>query len=282
MNFKLNYTVLVVCAVGLLATSGDITMTWTSPMFVKLYSNDTSVNPLPEPIVKSEDALIGSLINVGAMLGPFPFSFIADRFGRKIGLLCIAIPHLVAYISFAFAKSVYMFYFGRVFGGLGVGGGYALLPMYIAEISEDSNRGLLSASLVLFWSFGNLLPYAMGPFLSSTIFNLILAGVPFAFFVLFFLFGVETPYYWLKTNQPDKAEKALMKLRSLDTKGVEAEFDHIKQNFKREEGGSLIDIIKKSSAEESAVYIHIPNSATATRRDKPHSLLLGTHLRSFR
>ncbi|KAJ8942450.1 hypothetical protein NQ318_002662 [Aromia moschata] len=108
-------------------------MTWTSPIYPKLYSNDPSINPLGKSITQEEDGWIGSLINIGAMIGPFIFSFIAEKFGRKIGLLCIAIPHITAYITFAFAKNVYLFYFGRLFGGLSVGGGYTLLPMYIAE-----------------------------------------------------------------------------------------------------------------------------------------------------
>ncbi|XP_018576569.1 facilitated trehalose transporter Tret1-like [Anoplophora glabripennis] len=243
MNFKINYTILVVIAVGLLGTSGDITMTWSSPMYSKLYSNDTSINPLDEPINSNQDALIGSLINIGAIIGPFPFSLMADKFGRKLTLLCVGVPHLVAYLSFAFANSVYYFYFGRLFGGIGVGAGYALLPMYLAEISEDSNRGVISASLMVFWSFGDLLPYVIGPFLSVLVFNLILACFPLVFLILFFLFGVETPYYWLTKNREDKAEESLMYLRSLNKKDVEKELEHIRKNFKREEGMHFTDIV---------------------------------------
>ncbi|KAJ8977235.1 hypothetical protein NQ317_003810 [Molorchus minor] len=196
MLSKINYTVLAVFAAGLLATSGDITMTWTSPTYSKLYSNDTSINPIGRPITSSEDGWIGSLINIGAMIGPLPYSYIAERFGRRIGLLSISIPHMTAYLIFAFANKVYLFYLGRLLGGLAVGGGYTLLPMYIAEVSDDSNRGLLSSCLMPFWAFGNFLPYALGPFISIKVFNLILACFPVSFFIIFLLFGVETPYYF--------------------------------------------------------------------------------------
>ncbi|KAJ8977077.1 hypothetical protein NQ317_008419 [Molorchus minor] len=152
--------------VDLLATSGDITLAWTSPIYSKLYSNDTSINPLGRPITENEDGWIGSLVTIGAMVGPLPFSFIAEHFGRKIGLLCIAIPHIIAYFSMAFATNIYVFYFGRIFGGLAMGGGYTLLPMYIAEVSEDHNRGMMSQTLNIFWAIGNFLPYLIGPFLS--------------------------------------------------------------------------------------------------------------------
>ncbi|KAJ8942449.1 hypothetical protein NQ318_002661 [Aromia moschata] len=253
MLVKINYTFLAAFAAGLLATSGDITMTWTSPIYPKLYSNDTSINPLGKPITQEEDGWIGSLINIGAMIGPFIFSFIAEKFGRRIGLLCIAIPHITAYITFAFARNVYLFYFGRLFGGISVGGGYTLLPMYMAEISEDSNRGFLSVSLIFFWSMGNLLPYAIGPFVSIMVLNLILACIPISFFIVFLLFGVETPYYWLKLNKPRKAQESLMTLRSLDKKGVQKELEHIQKNFKREEGGHFSDIIKNRGLRKALI-----------------------------
>ncbi|KAH0813528.1 hypothetical protein GEV33_009263 [Tenebrio molitor] len=124
----------------LLATSGDITMTWTSPIFSKLYSNDSEVNPFGKPITTDEDSWIGSLINIGAMIGPFPYGFIGEKYGRKIGLLAISIPHIISYLTLAFSRTVYLYYFARLLGGIAVGGGYTLLPMYVAEVAEDSNR----------------------------------------------------------------------------------------------------------------------------------------------
>ncbi|KAJ8977234.1 hypothetical protein NQ317_003809 [Molorchus minor] len=122
--------------VNLLATSGDITLSWTSPVYPRLYSNDTSINPIGRPITEEEDSWLGSLVTIGATIGPFPYSFIGERFGRRIGLLCVAVPHIISYFTLAFARHIYLFYFGRIFGGFAMGGGYALLPMYIAEISE--------------------------------------------------------------------------------------------------------------------------------------------------
>ncbi|CAH2017738.1 unnamed protein product [Acanthoscelides obtectus] len=117
VQIKLSYTLVSVLAVNLLATSGDITMTWTSPIYPKLHSNDSTINPIGREITRDEDGWIGSLVNVGAMFGPLPFSFVSERFGRKIGLLSIAIPHIIAFMTMAFAESVYLFYLGRLLGG---------------------------------------------------------------------------------------------------------------------------------------------------------------------
>ncbi|KAH0810264.1 hypothetical protein GEV33_012527 [Tenebrio molitor] len=110
-------------------------MTWTSPIFPKLYSNDSEVNPFDKPITTDEDSWIGSLINIGAMIGPFPYGFIGEKYGRKIGLLAISIPHIISYLTLAFSRTVYLYYFARLLGGIAVGGGYTLLPMYVAETS---------------------------------------------------------------------------------------------------------------------------------------------------
>lgn len=237
-----SYTLLIVFTVDLLATSGDVTLSWSSPVFPKLHSNDTSNNPLGRPITDDEDAWIGSLVTIGAMIGPLPAGFIAEKFGRKIGLLCLAIPHIVSLFSMAFAQSIYIFYFGRFFGGLSTGAGYSLLPMYIAEISDDSDRGKFSQTLNIFWAFGNFIPYAIGPYLSIKWFNIVLAIVPTTFFIVFLLLGPETPYYLVSANKLKQAEKSLMSLRSLDAVGVRHELEHIKENLGKEETGHFSDI----------------------------------------
>ncbi|XP_063918705.1 facilitated trehalose transporter Tret1-like [Zophobas morio] len=238
----LSYTVLTVLTVDLLATSGDITMTWTSPMLPKLYSNDSDENPFDQPITADEDSWIGSLINIGAMIGPLPYGFISEKFGRKIGLLCIAIPHIISYLTLAFSRTVGLYYFARLLGGLAVGGGYTLLPTYVAEVSEDKHRGMMSATLNCFWTFGTLLPYVIGPYTSALWLNVILACVPTSFFILFFFIGPESPYYLIAKNKMDLAEQSLMKLRSQDQKGVETEMKQIQAELA--ENTDAVSILK--------------------------------------
>lgn len=239
--------------VNLLATSGDVTLTWTSPVYPKLYSNDSSINPIGRPITTDEDGWLGSLVNIGAMIGPFPFSFIAERFGRKVGLLCIAIPHIASYLTMAFAQNIYIFYFARIIGGLALGGGYSLLPMYIAEISQDSNRGMMSLTLNIFWAIGNFLPYAVGPFISIMLFNSILACIPATFFVMFLIIGVETPYYLAGINKMDKAEKSLMKLRRVGKEGIQKELESIKAHLKKDDDGHFSDIIRRKELRKAFI-----------------------------
>ncbi|CAH1381783.1 unnamed protein product [Tenebrio molitor] len=250
MSQILGYTLLTVLTVDLLATTGDLAITWTSPVLTKLYSNDSEINPFGRPITADEDSWIVSLINIGAMIGPFPYGYIADKYGRKIGLLAVSVPSIVSFLILAFSRSVYLYYFARLLSGISVGGGYTLLPMYVAEIAEDSNRGMLSASLNVFWTLGNLIPYAVGPYTPIVWFNIILACIPAIFFVLFFIIGPESPRYLIEKKDIVGAERSLMKLRSQNKKAVEAEIDNIKLGIKQTETkGNFLDLFR------SRVYI---------------------------
>ncbi|KAG5880299.1 hypothetical protein JTB14_020045 [Gonioctena quinquepunctata] len=215
-------------------------------MYPKLYSNDSSINPLGKPITSHEDSWIGSLLNLGAIVGPFPFIFIAGKLGRKIALLLVAIPHIISYLTLAFAKDIYLYYLARFIGGLSVGGGYALLAMYIAEISRVCNRGAMTMTLNVFWAIGNFLPYAIGPFLSIDMFNSILALIPSTFFVLFWIIGTESPYYLIQVGKTEEAEKSLMLLRSVDKENIKEEMREIQTYLTMDRDARILDILRDS------------------------------------
>ncbi|EFA10060.1 facilitated trehalose transporter Tret1-2 homolog [Tribolium castaneum] len=251
-----SYTLLTVITVDILGTCGDITITWTSPVLPKLYSNDSNTNPLDRPITPDEESWIGSLINIGALVGPFPFGFLSEKLGRKISLLCISIPYIVSFGILALLQHIYWYYFARFLSGIALGAGCTLLPLYIAEIAEDSNRGMLSVSLNIFWTFGNLIPYVLGPYMSILAFNLTLASVPLLFFVLFVTIAPETPYYLISRDRIDKAEESLMKLRGRSRSVVSKEIIHMQSSMNQESKGSFGDLFK-TKANRKALAISV-------------------------
>lgn len=229
--------------VGLLAAACEIPLSWTSPMYPKLYSNDSSINPLGRPITENEDAWIGSLVTIGGLIGPFFFLFITDRYGRKPGLLCMAVPVMVSYFIAAFAKELYLFYIVRILSGISSGGCYALIPNYVAEISADKSRGAMSQIINIFWAFGNFLVYALGPFLSARNFNILLGCLPTVFFLLFLFFATESPYYLVGKERIDDATKVIKTLRRKDEEIVDEELLDIKNGLKDQEKASLLELI---------------------------------------
>ncbi|EFA10061.1 facilitated trehalose transporter Tret1 [Tribolium castaneum] len=251
-----SYTLLTVITADILATCGDITLTWTSPILPKLYSNDSNINPLDRPITPDEESWIGSLINIGALIGPFPFSFLAEKLGRKTTLLCISVPLIISFGIIALVPYLYWYYFARFIAGISLGAGCTILPLYIAEIAEDANRGMLSVTLGIFWSFGHLIPYVLGPYMSILAFNLTLACVPMLFFVLFVTIAPETPYYLISKNKINKAEESLMKLRGRSRSMVSSEIIHIQSSMNHEKKGSFGDLFK-SKANRKALAISV-------------------------
>uniref|UniRef100_W4VSE6 Putative sugar transporter n=1 Tax=Phaedon cochleariae TaxID=80249 RepID=W4VSE6_PHACE len=242
---KLNYAYVVAFAGNLLALTGDTTLTWSSPVLPKLYSNDTDINPLGTPITKDEESWIGSLQYIGAMVGILPFTFLADRIGRKPVLLMLALPHVAAYLMFAFANNIYWYYLGRFLGGVSLSSVYIILPMYVAEISEDSYRGMLLVSYSTFASFGDLFPYILGPYLSIRWFNLITGIFPILFLLSFASLAPESPYYYVGRDD-HRAEVTLNKLRrgrlNYDAKN---EIDEIKNEKMKNKTGDVWSTLKK-------------------------------------
>lgn len=228
---------------NLLALTGDTALTWSSPMLPKLESNDTSVNPLGKPITQAEESWIGSLQYIGAMSGCFGFSYLADRIGRKPTLVLLAIPHIVSYISFAFATTVELIYFGRFLGGISLASVYVILPMYISEIAEDSYRGTLLVSYSTFASFGDLFPYIVGPYVSVMWFNISVAVFPILFLVLFPFVAPESPHYYVQKGQLLQAEDSLKRLRSTDEVD-EAELESIRNEIEENRQSNIIDSLR--------------------------------------
>lgn len=198
-----------------LALTGDTTLTWSSPVLPKLYTNNTEDNPLGRIITETEESWIGSALYIGATLGMIPFCLLADRIGRRPVLISIALPHIIAYLTLAFAKTIKLYYFARILGGMSLGANYVVLPMYVGEICEDSYRGMLLASYSTFASFGDLLPYLIGPYLSAVPYNLILFAFPLIFLICFISLAPESPYFHIKHNNYDQAKNCLRKLRSV-------------------------------------------------------------------
>ncbi|KAK9890879.1 hypothetical protein WA026_012223 [Henosepilachna vigintioctopunctata] len=196
---------------NLLALTGDLSIAWPSPILAKLNSTD---NPLADYPTKDELSWVASISGFGSMVGILPFSFLPDLIGRKSCLLMIPIPHMISFGLAAFGKSIYLLYVARFFSGISIAACYLVLPMYIAEISENSNRGLMLVSYAIFSNFGSLLCYATGPYMSMLWFNMFILIFPVTFFISFLFIAPESPYYYARKKDYIKASKSIERLRS--------------------------------------------------------------------
>lgn len=180
-------------------------------------------------------AITVAIFCVGGMIGGVSTGFIADRFGRKKGLLLNNILVLIATICLATAKaaaSYELLILGRFIIGINSGLNAGLAPMYLAEISPINLRGSVGSVYQLVITISILVAQALGlkytlgtaehwPLLFS------LTIVPAIFQVFTLPFCPESPKYLLATkNNSVEAQKALSWLRG--GCAVQEEMDQMK------------------------------------------------------
>ncbi|KAJ8932363.1 hypothetical protein NQ314_014730 [Rhamnusium bicolor] len=227
-------------------------LTWSSPEITKL--SDSTSSLLKDDVSSEEYTWVSSLVTLGAAIGPFIYGYLSNKFGRKYVLLSMGVPFLISYITVAYAKTVYLFYFARLLAGLAVGGVFAILPVYVGEITTKINRGTLSATMSCAVCLGFLFSYVFGPYLSVMLFNLILAIFPALFLVLFSVVGVECPHYYLHKQQNDMAKASLQKIRAyVKNEVLEKELLEIQAKISEEGHGSIFDIFRSRGATKAFI-----------------------------
>ncbi|VDM63937.1 unnamed protein product [Angiostrongylus costaricensis] len=167
-----------------------------------------------------------SMFAVGGMFGGLLSGWLADKVGRRGGLLYNNLFAFVAAAMMGLAKPVGVYpliVIGRLFIGFYCGL-TCIVPMYLAETSPTNLRGMLG-SLHQLLIFG--LPYILG---NEKRWPLIFAFtvVPAVIQVLTLPLIPESPKYTLCVRgQPDKAAKDLKKLRG--TEDVSAEMNMFRE-----------------------------------------------------
>ena len=165
-----------------------------------------------------EGFLTGSLA-LGCIVGCLVAGNIADRFGRKPGLMTASFIFAISSIGIALSSSLGMFVGMRFAAGIGVGMASLLCPMYIAEISPADVRGRNVAINQLTVVIGILVTNLVNYFLADTgpdawrwMFGL--GVVPSLIFLVGVIWLPESPRWLVKDGQVERAESVLRKLGS--------------------------------------------------------------------
>jgi SP family xylose:H+ symportor-like MFS transporter len=163
-----------------------------------------------------EGFLTGSLA-LGCMAGCLVAGQLADRYGRRPGLLLAAGIFAVSSLGMAVAPGLGLFVAARFAAGIGVGMASMLSPLYIAEVSPAAVRGrnvaINQLTIVIGILVTNLVNYLLadtGPDAWRWMFGL--GAVPAGLFLLGVLWLPESPRWLAQTGQLDRAEVVLRKM----------------------------------------------------------------------
>jgi sugar porter (SP) family MFS transporter len=164
----------------------------------------------------SEGATTASLA-IGAILGCVVAGSIADKFGRKPGLLIAALIFTISSLIMGVAPKLSVFILGRFLAGVGVGMASMLSPLYIAEIAPEKFRGRLVAlnqlTIVLGILITHIINYSLrniGPDAWRWMFGL--GAAPSLLFFIGVLFLPESPRWFIQQNKIAPALKILNKI----------------------------------------------------------------------
>ena len=142
-------------------------------------------------------------------LGAFIGSFLMESLGRLRTLQIGAIPCVAGYILIATAENLPMIFVGRVLAGLATALATSPAIVYITEVARPELRGSLMSFGPTLASFGMLLAYLMGAFVSWRLvawLSIIFAVIPI--FLIQFIVP-ESPVWLVTKGKIEEARKSL-------------------------------------------------------------------------
>lgn len=197
---------------------------WPSPV-LPLIMNRTA----PVRMNNAEVSWMVSLMFLGNTISPIPSGWLMDKLGRKKIMYILNVCPFTAWIITYFSTQPWHLYIARFLNGLWAGTAYTVCAIYIGEIAEPSIRGSLSNFNNLLKTFGGLLVFIVGPYVSYEVLALVCGLVPAIYFVAA-AFIPESPYFLMAKNRKSEAKEALRWLRgNKENVALESELTHIEK-----------------------------------------------------
>ena len=167
-----------------------------------------------------EGFLTGSLA-LGCMVGCLIEGTVADKYGRKPGLMTAALIFALSSLGMAFSSGLAVFVMMRFAAGIGVGMASMLSPMYIAEVSPAHVRGrnvaINQLTIVIGILITNLVNFSFrdhGPDAWRWMFGL--GTIPSTLFFIGVIWLPESPRWLMKAGKEEKARSILQRIGQHD------------------------------------------------------------------
>lgn len=175
------------------------------------------------------------------MFGALWSHWISDKHGRRRAFMVSACLFIMGVITISLGNSYSTLMIGRVFVGLGVGFGWGIDPLYIAEISPASHCGRLVTWSEISLNIGVLLGFSSGLIFRSVPAEMswrymfgMGSVLPVVMMILVCIIIPESPRWLVQHNKEDKAYPILQKIYGNDF-DVQPIIDNIKDSILKEQ-----------------------------------------------
>ncbi|EED19623.1 sugar transporter, putative [Talaromyces stipitatus ATCC 10500] len=220
------------------------------------YADEVEGQPNQPDLTARQKALIVSILSAGTFFGALLAAPVADKIGRRYGLMVSCLIFIVGASLQVASVSIPVFAAGRCVAGLGVGMLSTLIPLYQAETAPKWIRGAICSAFQFAITFGLFLAAIVdnatkdrtnaGAYRIPLMVQLIWAVI----LILGMTALPETPRYLIKRDRHEDAARSLARLRRLplDSRYL-AEIAEIAEHHEHElnlGGSSYLDCFKGS------------------------------------
>ncbi|WP_170114677.1 MFS transporter [Rhodopila globiformis] len=227
-----------------------------------LFGYDTGVISGALPFLKNAFALtplmqgvVTSVALAGAALGAMVAGPLADKFGRKVVILVVAVIFFAGAIISALATILSVLVIGRFMVGVGIGVASMLTPLYLAETAPPARRGALVSLNQLMITTGILVSYIVGYLLSQGEgwrWMLGLGALPGLVLFVGMLPLPESPRWLAGLGRTEEARETLYILRR-DHQAADEELSQLRSDLQREARSKRLADLKTSQLDRPMI-----------------------------
>ncbi|KAF5273114.1 hypothetical protein FQA39_LY07604 [Lamprigera yunnana] len=200
--------IFIIIIVSLASFNNGTLFAWTSPSIPILTSDSSHM----EPLTVIECSYFTILSPIGILIAAPLASTLANLIGNKCMIMVMSIPQIVAWTLIIFSTSKWELYVSRAVIGIGEAILFSSVPAYIGEISTPHVRGVWGNCVSICFFSGHLFVNIVGSYCSIITTAVIFIWLPFVVAILVHFFP-ESPHYYLRKSEMEKAKRSLQLLR---------------------------------------------------------------------
>ncbi|XP_017214777.1 organic cation/carnitine transporter 7-like isoform X2 [Daucus carota subsp. sativus] len=172
----------------------------------------------------TQESLITTVVFAGMLLGAYSWGVISDKYGRRTGLLSVALVTSGAGLLSAFSPNYIILVILRFLVGVGLGGGPVYTSWFL-EFVPVPNRGVWMVVFSTFWTVGTIIEASLGWLIMPRLgwrWLLALSSVPAFAALLFYGLTPESPKYLCINGQTTEALNIMRKVAAVNQKELPA------------------------------------------------------------